>query len=318
MTILPAVWAALAILAGSPARAAAPPCASISVDADVEVLGRWPELPERVRAAFAERRDVDSCARVHLGLVDGSIDLQVSLPDGRSTSRLTRPEDAVAGLEALLLVPKEAAPPIPARPAPGGSTRFESTAVEVRSPTTKSSGDPPSRFAAELSLGASVHRGDGQTSAGLGASSFLEVASWLVGFTARLDRYGSGATGESGDAPTAVEVGALVGRRFRFGRFMFDAAAGPALALRGGWSVTMANNASSGMVTPGRTSSSHNDLVPRGLLGGRLSLGARSIVRTFVGVEGEIGEAGPIPPGAARGLPLWSVGAALGITVGTL
>jgi len=330
MTILPAVWGALQVFAGSPARAAAPPCPSILVDAEAAALGRWPELPELIRAAFAGRRDIDTCARVHLRLVDGSINIRVSLPDGRSTSRLARPDDVVAGLEGLLLVPKEAAAPTPpATPsASGTTTHFEHAVVEVRrdargadvaaKPEATSPGDPPSRFAAELSLGASVHRGDGQASTGLGVSSFLEAASWLVGFAARLDRYDGSATGESGDSPEALEVGALVGRRFRLGHFMFDATAGPALALRGGWSVMMANSASGGMVTPARSSSSHNDLVPRWLLGGRLSLGARSNVRTFIGIEGELGEAGPIPPGAARGLPLWTVGAALGVTVGTL
>jgi hypothetical protein len=42
------------------------------------------------------------------------------------------------------------------------------------------------------------------------------------------------------------------------------------------------------------------------------------MVRTFVGLEGEFGAAGPIPPGTTRGLPAWTFGAALGVTVGTL
>jgi hypothetical protein len=310
------------MFAGSPARAAVPACASIVVDADPETLGRWPDVAERVRAAFAERRDIDRCARVRLGFSGGSVDVQVSLPDGRSTSRSSPPEDVVAALEPLLLLPTEAAPVTVATPTGSGSTRFESSAVEVRgnggTAETTSAAAAPSRFTAELSLGAGLRRGDGQTSASLGASSFLEAARWLVGFTARLDRYDGAATGETGDSPMATEVGALVGRRFRFAPFMFDATAGPALALRGSWAVAMANTASSGMVTAGRSSSSHNDLVPRFLLAGRLTLGARSVVRTFVGIEGELGETGPIPPGAARGLPLWSVGATLGVTVGTL
>jgi hypothetical protein len=221
-------------------------------------------------------------------------------------------------------VPKEAAAAAPATPpTTAASTTFEPIALEVRReggpPATRSPANAPSLFTAELSLLASVRRGDGQTSAGVGVSSFLEYAQWLVGFTARLDRYGDSATDENPDAPAAVEIGALAGRRFRFGRhFIFDAAAGPALALRGSWAVMTVNNASAGMPTTMRSSSSHNDLVPRLLLGGRLTLGARSKLRTFVGIEGELGEAGPIPPGATRGLPRWSVGAALGVTVGTL
>lgn len=321
LTTLPALWGALAISAAAPARAAGQPCPSIFVDADDGVLARWPELPERIREAFAERHDVDTCARVHLGFHDGSIELAVSLPDGRSASRLTRPEAVVPGLEALLLVPRsgDEAPPEPGPTPPSGetSTHFEPTAIAVvrndSTPTPTSAAAPPRRFAVELSLATSVRLGDGQTSAGLGATSFLDAASWLVGFGARVDSYGGSAAGETGDSPTALEVEALVGRRFRFGTWMLDAVAGPALALRGDWSVMPAG----AMSTVG-SSSSHGDLVPRGLVRGRLTLGARSTVRTFVGIEGEVGEAGPVPPGATRGLPSWSAGAALGVTVGTL
>jgi hypothetical protein len=323
MTILPLLGAALQALSGASARAAGPACASLVVEADPATLDRWPEMPERVRAAFAGRRDIDGCARVRLGLAGGAVDLAVSLPDGRSTSRLARPEDVVPALEALLLVPTEAAPAAAAAPAPrAASTRFEPTVVEVRrdggAPGTTAPGAAPSRFGAELSIGAGLRRGDGQSSASLGASSFLEASRWLVGFTARLDRYDGDRMGNPGDAPEALEVGALVGRRFRFGAFMFDATAGPALALRGGWAVMMVNSATSGTTSTTRSSSSHDALVSRWLLGGRLTLGARSVVRTFVGVEGEIGDAGPIPPGLERGLPAWSVGASFGVTVGTL
>jgi hypothetical protein len=321
---LPAVWGALVISAAAPARAATQACASIFVDADAGVLARWPELPERIREAFAERHDVDRCARVHLGLRDGSIELAVSLPDGRSASRLARPEAVVPGLEALLLVPRsgdELPPePGPAPPTGGTSTHFEPTAIAVvrNDPAPTSVAASPRRFAVELSLATSVRIGDGQTSAGLGATSFLDAASWLVGFGARVDSYGGSAVGQTGDSPTALEVEALVGRRFRFGTWMLDAVAGPALALRGDWSVMPANTASAGTTSSARSSSSHGDLVPRGLVRGRLTLGARSTVRTFVGVEGELGEAGPVPPGATRGLPSWGAGAALGVTVGTL
>jgi hypothetical protein len=124
--------------------------------------------------------------------------------------------------------------------------------------------------------------------------------------------------GSAGDGPAAVEIGALLGRRFRFGPFMFDATAGPALAMRGSWAVKMASSATSGATNMTTSSSSHNGLVSRWLLGGRLTLGARSAVRAFVGVDGEMGDAGPIPPGLVRGLPAWSVGGSVGVTVGTL
>jgi len=280
---------------------------------------RWPEMPGRVRAAFAGRRDIDACARVRLGFAGRSVDLAVSLPDGRSTSRLAQPEEVLSVLEALLLLPTEPAPAAPPLPA---STRFESTFVEVHrdrgAPGIEAPRSPPSRFGAELSFGAGLHHGDGQTSASVGAGAFLEAARWLVGFTARVDRYDGERMTTAGDAPAAVEVGALIGRRFRFGPFLLDATAGPALAMRGSWAVRMATSATSGMTTTTMSSSSSNELVSRWLLCGRLTLGARSLVRTFVGIEGEMGDAGPIPPGLMRGLPAWSAGASLGVTVGTL
>ncbi len=34
----------------------------MSVEADVEVLDPWPELPGRIRGAFDAREDIDTCA----------------------------------------------------------------------------------------------------------------------------------------------------------------------------------------------------------------------------------------------------------------
>ncbi len=201
----------------------------------------------------------------------------------------------MATLEALLVVPTPAAP-APPPPSPPAA-RLESSALQIRSDDRRPASDPIEQqrrlFAVELSLETGVRGGDGQTSASLGASSFLDIASWLAGFTARLDRYGSGAAGENQDAPTAATLGALVGRRFRFKHLMFDAAAGPALAFRGNWSVAMAPSATN--MSPGAPTSSHNGLLPRGLLSGRLTLGARSTVRTFIGIEGELGATGRLP-----------------------
>jgi hypothetical protein len=59
--------------------------------------------------------------------------------------------------------------------------------------------------------------------------------------------------------------------------------------------------------------------VPRALLGAHLIFGARSSFRTFIGVDGEFGPAnapGDNPSSESR-LPVWTVGLALGATVGT-
>jgi hypothetical protein len=55
------------------------------------------------------------------------------------------------------------------------------------------------------------------------------------------------------------------------------------------------------------------------LLGARVNFGALSTLRAFVGVDGELGPSRAEPtdvPGAPR-LPVWTLGLALGATVGT-
>jgi hypothetical protein len=326
LAILSNLCGALALLVVESAPAAAGSCPSVLVEADSAVQSRWPELRERVRTAFEGRSDVDACATVHLRYVDGAIAMDVALPDGRSTSRIASREDVVAGLEALLLVP-ESAPSPPAKPPQVAATRFDATVIEVpgdpnrasldRGPTRLASPVAPSRLRVEISADVGVHRGDGQTRTSVGASSLLDVAGWLVGFEGAVAQY-VGAPATSGDSPKALEVGALAGRRLRAGGLALDVVAGPAVELRGSWAVAMVNTASQGMVSTMRSVSKSDGLVPRFVLGSRLTLGARSTLRTFVGIDGEIGETGPIPPGFSRGLPGWMVGLSIGATVGTL
>lgn len=311
-----------------PARGAEPTCSSVLVEADANLRQLWPELDARVRAAFEQRADVDTCAKVHLKLVDGSIGLAVTLPDGRFASRVVRSEDVIAGLEALLVVPKADPPPeSQASPDVRTTTRFEPGTVEVHRGGNKPGADkgpapggadvPRNGFRVELSLGVGFHRGNGQTSGGVGAGSLLDAAGWLVGFSGRLDQYQVDPAGD-GDAPKALEVGILAGRRFEMRSVSFDLVGGPALALRATGTSAMTRVASGGMLDTMTMVSSTQGVVPRMLLSGRFTLGARSNLRTFVGVDGEVGEAGPIPPGAIRGLPLWTAGVSLGATVGTL
>src|SRR6185312_16588753 len=118
LTLLPALWGALATGAAARAHAAPAPCPAVVVEADDGTLGRWPALAEQVRQAFAGREDVDRCARVRLRGIDGAIEVQVALPDGRSTSRVVAPEEVLPPLEALLLVPAPAALPSPPAPPP--------------------------------------------------------------------------------------------------------------------------------------------------------------------------------------------------------
>jgi hypothetical protein len=78
--------------------------------------------------------------------------------------------------------------------------------------------------------------------------------------------------------------------------------------------------AGSGSASAPATISNHGP-APRILLGARLNWSAHSVLRTFIGIEGEwalAGEPGPDPHAHAAPLPLWTGGVALGATVGTL
>ena len=289
---------------------------------------RWPELPEQVREAFETRTDIDACARVEVTLNDGSIAIGVTLPDRRSASRrVSRREDVLPTLEALLLVPRPAPEALvvatsdPSIPASAPTQTVQAAAIPVVPvPLAVPEGDgkvarrasyPPSRLRIELSVVTDARIGDGQTSVGLGALSLLDVDGWLVGFEGRADR--DQRIGGGYDAGAALELAALGGRRFRFRGLALDFVGGPAIALRGAHTDTG--------VTPGGSTTSQSSLgtVPRALLGAHLIFGARSSFRTFIGVDGEFGPAnapGDDPSGEFR-LPVWTVGLALGATVGT-
>jgi hypothetical protein len=329
-TILPGLTAILGMLSTPSLVAAKPTCLSVAVEADPVVRGRWPELTTDLREALDGRSDLDACALIQVKSVEGSIAVEVSLPDGRSASRhVKHREDVVPTIEALLLLPRASEPAIespveaPAPPAARptlvvDARQVASPAIEAQS-STPPPGAPPSRLRIELSITLSAHVGDGQKAAGVGAMSLLDIAGWLVGFDGRADRYDG--TGSAPAPMGALEIGVLGGRRFRSRDLAFDLVAGPALALRGGSGSTVAPVQSGSMMNTVMQSSSREALVPRLRLGGRLTFRARSVVRTFLGVDGEVGDVGPIGPGPlgeTHGLPAWTVGLAVGVAVGTL
>src|SRR5450432_2066447 len=266
---------AVAAFGASPAFAAGPPCSPIAVAVDSSVLARWPELPGQVRQAFEARTDIDACARVELTMKEGSIAVAVTLPDGRSASRqVSRREDILPTLEALLLVPRPAppasgvatsAPSIPA----SGPTQIQAATIAVApvhvavperrdEMETRRVSYPPSLLRIELSVLTDARIGDGHTSVGLGALSLLDISGWLVGFEGRADR--DHRIGGAYAAGTALELAALGGRRFRFQSLALDLVGGPAMALRGGAGTGIT-------VTPGGSPSQCSlGTVPRALL----------------------------------------------------
>lgn len=298
-------------------------CSPMVIVVDAPARARWPDLPFRMHEIFDSRKDIDACASVQLRLKDAVIAVEVVLPDGRVASRsASRREDLVPVLESLLIVPQhdpagtsepEPAPaaPTPDRTAPtpppsvvpdaGGSR------VHERGEPGGSAPDAPGRLRAELSVEAEARTGDGQHGVGLGVLSFLEVAPWLAGFAGRVDRY------EAGPSPPmiALELGVLGGRRFRFGMFALDVLAGAALAVQRSTMVTEVGP----MQPPTSRTTSH--AAPRALFGSWLHFSPRSTLSPFVGIDGDVGFSRAETSTDDPELPTFTVGLAVGATVGT-
>jgi hypothetical protein len=306
--------------------------ASLAIEADAPVRARWPGLADRLRRAFDGRDDIDRGARVALSSHGGAVTVDVALPDGRSATRsVSRPEEVAPTLEALLLLPEGEVDRSPASTPPAVTTpAVTNTAAPGSGPTPpamdpasnreviardhesvgRSRAEPRAHLRIELSLLAGARAGDGATGGGLGAMSLLDVEGWLFGLEGRVDRYHRDAQDDSG----AFEVAALAGRRIRFGSLALDVAAGPAAAMQGTTTVQTQST-----VTRQSTIQSSSSTVPRLLLDSRLTFGAASTLRTFVALDGDFGprRMGDTDlPGAPR-LPLWTVGLAVGATVGT-
>jgi hypothetical protein len=325
-----AIAALVAFLAGlCPARALAVErdCPGLNIEPDAGMRAQWPDLLQRIDREFSLRPDVDVCARVELRLESHSvITVSVALPDGRATSRsVTRHDDVIPVLQALLLVPEAprvvalvASPKAPSAPRPA---RVERTSRTDRDTAPAVAGARQLGFELSVLTGARV--GDGQLGLGVGALSFLEVRSWLIGFAGRVDSYTPLA---GGDSETALELALLGGKRFDFGRVSLDLSAGPGVAIKGlAFSQTevVRSDDMAPPSPPPEPPPLHADPssgpVPRLLLGARLGFSPRSVFRTFVGIDGEFGptHASPSEVTESARLPSFSVGLALGATVGT-
>lgn len=322
-----ALLAGLAAAYPAPSIAAEPGCLGRHIEADVAVRQRWPDLLERLRGEVVARADVEDCASVELRWDAGMILLTVSLPDGRTATReVLRSEDVWPSLQALLLLPERPEPPpaIVERARPSPTRRAPLAPLHPE----RDEGQPvPLARARELGIELSVlagsRIGDGQVSMGGGVLSFLELHGWLVGFQGRADGYRPLA---GGDPQTTLELAVLGGKRWALGGVALDVTAGPAVAMTG-FTVSQTESvyvdrntarAAPPPPPPPRQEPSSGPL-PRLLLGARLGFSPRSVIRTFVGVDAELGlerkEADAVPGPAS--LPRFSLGLALGGTVGT-
>ena len=333
-----ALLAWLCAFAPQLASAAERACPTTAIQTDANLRTRFPDLLERIQDELLARADIDACARVALRLEGaGAFGVSVTLPDGRTAARsAARAEDVVPTLQALLLVPTtDLAPEVAPAPPPRSVPKSAPSTLAVRGSVRKralarsevADRDLPSsptaaarQFGFELSVISGVRFGDGQFGYGLGMLSFLEVHRWLIGFQGRADGYRSV---RGGDSETALELAFLVGRRFDFGSAALDLTLGPAVAMMGvGFSRTeteVVNVMQAPMPRPARSEPSSGP-VPRLLVGARLGFSPRSLFRTFVGVDGELGPAHtPVDPAfnvSSPRMPIFTVGLALGATVG--
>jgi hypothetical protein len=299
----------------------------MTVATDADFRGHWPGLLERIQSELSARADVDACARVDLRLDgDAVITVSVTLPDGRAASRgVTERDDVIPTLQALLLVP-DPAPPAPTAASPSTPAAPPRKAFIDGTGRTEHDAPPATTTArslgVELSLITGARMGDGQLGVGAGALSFLELNGWLMGFEGRADSYR--ALG-GGNPETALELAILAGRRLDLGSVALDVAAGPAVAMQGfasSHAELQRVNATISERPPEMPPSvepanSRSSPVPRLLLGARLGFSPRSVFRTFIGIDGEVGPAlASASPSSAR-LPGFSLGFSLGVTLGT-
>jgi hypothetical protein len=329
-----ALGAALSLALARPAMADSRSCASIFVEADAGVLGRFPELPERIRRTFAGQVGVDACAEVKLSMNHPAITVEVTLSDGRSASRsVPEREDVMAVLSALLLVP----PPEPAGEASGvkaepsrdGAAPAEASKPRVvpkrkpkeqvpraawragvdAEPTRDARAGTERGLGIELSVVTGARIGEGQTCVGVGALSLLDISGWLLGFQGRSESY----TAEPGSSRAAFSLSMLGGGRFRSGSMAIDFLTGP---------TAMLHDDSTLHVGPAGEviQESSSDTAPRWFFASHLNFATGSVVRGFVGVEGDIALSETSTNDIAvrtHTLPAWTIGLALGGTVGT-
>jgi hypothetical protein len=330
----------LALLCVRPALAEGTACSALRIELDSAVSARFPDLLGRVREALDARDDLDRCAQIQLSARGASIVVQVSLPDGRSTARsVSGRDDLVPTLESLLLVPSRGEQPealaaarpahdvatAPSAPAPLISPRAGAGTAPSPRPSAlgreragldrgafpAGSAHPRSHLRIDLSVLSGARIGDGQGALGFGVFSFLELSRWLLGLGARADHYRLLSGAEPDGA--ALELALLAGTRFRSHHLALDLTAGPAAVLQG--TATFERQTASGDFK-----ASSSSTVPRLLLGARLNFNARATLHPFVGVDGELGprranDGGAVPQ--VSYLPLWTLGLALGASVGT-
>jgi hypothetical protein len=260
-------------------------------------------LVDTVESAFDARTDIDRCAHVTLRAKRGNVAVTVELPDGRLATRVVPEADLISALEALLVVPPSPAPEPEVVVEPPPSPALEPVIIIV--PPLPIAPDvivSPKHASATTSIEASVatsgHAGTDRFALGLGGEVLLDVHGWLGGFRGRIDGY------NGTPQPAVISAGAPFGRRMRAGSMTVDLTLAPMLAYLGTQTEVHEMPQRTVILTRQPT-------LPRLQGAVRLNFRADSRFRTFLGLDAELG------PGGRDLLPPFTVGLALGATVGS-
>lgn len=333
---IPTLAGILAGLWPSPALAAELGCVGLRLEVDEELERRFPDLADRVRAAFSARDDTDACPEVKLAFAQQEIQLRVALADGRAAERsLARPEDVVPTLQALVIVPERAdvsvsersaaveAAPVAAtrrpkarsRSSPARRSRTREAVVTDRGvvpdPTDSTE---PSALRIELSAAVGAHTGqNGRSSLNFGVQSLLDIHRFLAGFQVRIDQYQGMAEGMG----SAFELAVLGGRRFELGLVALDVLVGPSLAVQTSSTTDVAVREGAEASRPPPPPPDEGDDSVFAFLGVRSSFFPNSNLRPFVAGDAELRLDARESPDADP-FPTWAVGVSVGATVGTL
>jgi hypothetical protein len=228
--------ALLAALAGRDASATA--CAGPEVRSDAHVAGRWSPAIASLRDELRALRDIDTCGRVSLFGAADAVVVEVALPDGRAaTRRVERPEELVAAVGSLLVLP-----PAPLAPAasPAASPAAPPAALPPvtlpapaadRPAAALPPARPPTRFEGGLALGVRLSQGY-FFGPGLAAFSNLSSGSWLLSAHFRSTFFEVLTTNNpSKFSARSAALSAQLGRRLRSSAVDVDFLAGPALVI---------------------------------------------------------------------------------------
>ncbi len=201
------------------------PCVGPFLATDAAVGAEWFPAIESVRNRLNRNVDLDRCAELRIGPMQGGLRIRVTTADGRTAIRYVAvPDKLLITVEALLELPQTA----PVRSSPPEPQELP----DGQDPEVKIRPVAPSAVAhLEVGVGAVGRLAGAPLYGGGGAASFAQLAldGWLIGVTARWEAVNDTLTlpSPTGFNMQTFEVGIGVGRRVLSGNVAFDAVLGP-------------------------------------------------------------------------------------------